>query len=442
MPLLILALPLFVTFLQAPAATPLAPADATARARTVLAALAAREFAKVTEQFDDPMKAAVPLERLTAMWTALLAQIGDFKACGDPRVVAVSDKQMVIAPCEFERAKLNLQVAFAPDGRISGLVFRPAEVPAAPYTPPSYADPSSYAETDITVGAGEWTLPGTLTLPNGAGPFPALVLVHGSGPSDRDATLGPNKPFADLALGLATRGIAVLRYDKRSRVHGARMAASPSMTVKEEVIDDVGEAVRMLRARPRIDPAKVFVLGHSLGGMLVPRIASANPTLAGAIVLAGAARPLEDAIVEQMRYLALADGAIGPDEQAQIDAAVKTAAAVKALTPADAQATTRLSNAPPSYWLDLRGYDPPAAARSVKMPLLVLQGERDYQVTMEEFARWKSALAATPTVTFRSYPALNHRFMAGTGKSLPAEYNVPSHVAEEVIRDIAAWIKR
>jgi dienelactone hydrolase len=78
----------------------------------------------------------------------------------------------------------------------------------------------------------------------------------------------------------------------------------------------------------------------------------------------------------------------------------------------------------------------------VKIPLLVLQGERDYQVTMQEYARWKRALAGSATATFRSYPALNHRFMAGTGKSLPVEYLVPSHVAEDVIRDLADFIRR
>ena len=234
------------------------------------------------------MRAAVPLERLTALWTGLVSQAGAVKQCADPLLRAVSDKQMVITPCEFERGKIDIQFAFDSAGRISGLAFRPAAGAEIPYTPPSYASASSYAETTPTVGSGEWALPATLTVPAGTGPFPAVVLVHGSGPNDRDETVGANKPFKDLATGLASRGIAVLRYDKRTRVHRARTAKLTGLTVREEVIEDVLEAVKALRAQPGIDSARVFVLGHSLGGMLIPRIASADPTIPGFIVMAGA----------------------------------------------------------------------------------------------------------------------------------------------------------
>jgi uncharacterized protein len=416
--------------------------DPKAHAAVLMAAMTAQEFPRVEAEFDDKMKAALPPGRLAAAWQGLVAQAGAFKSCGgDVRVRAIADKQMVITPCEFERAKIDVQIAFDAGNRISGFAMRTA-ASTVPYGPPSYANASSYAESDVTVGSGEWALPGTLTMPAGDGPFPALVLVHGSGPHDRDETILANKPFKDLAVGLASRGIAVLRYDKRSKVYGAKMSDLPGLTVREEVIDDAVAAVVRLRTTPKIDPARIFVLGHSLGGMLVPRIAAADPKLAGVVVLAGAARPLTQAIVEQTKYLAAADGTISPDEQAQIDEVTKLAAAIDALAPADASRDRRLFNAPASYWLDLRGYDPPSAARTVKLPMLVLQGERDYQVTMEEFAKWKAALGDRRDVTFRSYPALNHLFLAGTGKSLPAEYNQASHVAEEVVSDIAAWVKR
>ena len=416
-------------------------ADVTAHAHAVLTAITASEYAKVEEQFTPEMRAALPPGRLAAMWTGLLGQAGAFKRCGtDVRVRTIADKQMVITPCEFERANFDIQFAFDSAGRISGMAFRPATNTPVPYTEPPYANPSSYSEAETTIGTGDWVLPATLTVPSGTASVPAIVLVHGSGPNDRDETIGANKPFKDLAVGLASRGIAVLRYDKRTKVHRAKMASVRDFTLRQEVIDDVVAAVQALRAHPGIDAARVFVLGHSLGGMMVPRIASADPTVAGFIVMAGAARPLEDAIVAQTRYLAEADGSISAEEQQTIDRAAALAEDVRGLKPEDAANGRMVSGAPASYWLDLRGYDPPSSAKSVKAPMLILQGERDYQVTTEEFAKWKDALGSRSDVTFHSYPALNHLFIAGTGRSVPAEYQVAGHVADEVVRDIASWI--
>ena len=425
------------------------PPDATAHARAALSAIAAGEFGKVEADFTSQMLAALPPGRLAAIWASLQAQAGAYKSCGtEPRVIKISDKEMVITACAFERATIDVQFAFDTSGRISGLVFRPAASafrPAASavsaYTPPAYANTSAYAESEKTIGSGEWTLPGTLTLPAGAKSAAAVVLVHGSGPNDRDETIGGNKPFKDLAAGLASRGIAVLRYDKRSRVHAARMAGLTDFTVQHVVIDDVLEAVKALRSESGIDPARIFVVGHSLGGMLAPRIWIADPSIAGVIVLAGAARPLEDAIVAQSRYLAAADGTTSAEEQQAIDDAEALAGRVRALQPEAAKSGQMIGGLPASYWLDLRSYDPTAAAAKVKAPMLILQGGRDYQVTAEEFAKWKATLGARRDVTFHSYPLLNHLFIAGAGPSLPAEYLVPGHVAEEVVRDIADWIQ-
>jgi dienelactone hydrolase len=420
-----------------------APApDARAHARATLAAIGAGEFGKVEGDFTSQMQKALPPGRLAAMWAALQSQAGTFKSCEtEPRVVTIADKEMVITACTFERATVDVQFAFDGNGRISGLVFRPASSAASAHTPPPYANPSAYTESERTIGLPDWRLPATFTLPAGVRPAPALVLVHGSGPNDRDETIGGNKPFKDLATGLASRGIAVLRYDKRSRVHAGKMAGVSGFTVQQEVIEDVLEAVKALRSEPGIDSERIFVLGHSLGAMLIPRIWLADPSIAGVIVLAGPARPLQDAIVAQSRYLAGADGTTSADEQQGIERAEALARQVRALQPDDAKSGGLIAGAPASYWLDLRGYDPTAAATKVKAPMLIMQGGRDYQVTTEEFEKWKAALGTRPDVTFRSYPFLNHLFIAGAGPSLPAEYQIPGHVAEEVISDIATWIQ-
>ncbi|MBM3289542.1 MAG: alpha/beta fold hydrolase, partial [Candidatus Hydrogenedentes bacterium] len=339
--------------------------------------------------------------------------------------------------CEFERAHLDAKVVFDADGAIAGLFF----LPAADAAPPPYVSRSRFDEREVHLGADPWQLPGTLSVPKGAGPFPAIVLVHGSGPQDRDETVGANKPFRDLAWGLASRGIAVLRYDKRTLHCAAKLQPLPlPFTVNEETVDDVTAAVTVLRATPEIDSARVFVLGHSLGGMLVPRIAKRTPDAAGFAILAGTARPLEDVIIEQTNYIALLDGAKSMDEQKQIDAVQAEVNRIKALTQADTQNSALIFGVPASYWLDLRAYDPVAEADSIARPLLILQGQRDYQVTMTDFARWKSALGGRPNVTLKTYAALNHLFIAGAGASGPAEYAAPGHVAPKVIDDIAAWM--
>lgn len=410
-----------------------------ARARSFIELMAGGQYAQAFELFTPQMKAAMPVDRLSATWNGLTAQAGPFQRQVATSIMPRGVLSVVVVTCAFERATFDVQVTVNPANLVGGLAIRPS-AQAVTYAPPAYANPAAYKESEVTVGTGQWALPGTLTMPVGPGPVPAVVLVHGSGPGDRDATVGQIKQFKDLALGLASRGIAVLRYDKRTRVHADLVRDLPGLTVKEETIDDAIAAVQLLRSTSGVDPNRIVVLGHSLGGMLVPRIAAAGPPVAGFVVMAGAARPLPQAVVEQARYLAQADGAINAEEQAQIGQIEQMMARVDALSPKDASNPERIFGAAASYWLDLRGYDPPAAAAHVKQPMLVLQGERDYQVTMEEFSRWKSALAGRTDVVFHSYATLNHLFVAGTGKSVPAEYNTPGHISEDVVRDVATWI--
>lgn len=408
--------------------------------RAFIELLVNRKFATAIAQFDNTMKTALPEAKLEETWTAVLAQAGPFKQAGSGRVEKRGEFTVVVVTCDFQNAALDVSVVFDQQKRVAGLFFAPAK--KADYAPPAYAKADAFREKETTVGTGEWTLPATLTVPLGAGPFPAVVLVHGSGPHDRDETIGPNKPFKDLAWGLASRGIAVLRYEKRTKQHGAKLVSISNFTAKEEVLDDVLAAVELLRKTDGINPKRIFVLGHSLGGMFVPRLGGLDPNLAGLIAMAGATRALEDVIPEQLAYIFSLDGNVSADEQIQIDRAKEETAKVKALKPEDASSTTRIFGAPPSYWLDLRGYDPTETAKGLKMPMLILQGERDYQVTMADFKRWNTALAGKSNVTLKSYPGLNHLFIAGTNRSTPLEYDQPGHVDERVIEEIAGWIKK
>lgn len=299
-------------------------------------------------------------------------------------------------------------------------------------------EPQAANVEDCEVEVGhDPALPGIITLPRGAHAAPAVVLVHGSGPSDRDERVGKTRVFGDLARGLGARGIVVLRYDKRTRVEPRGI-----VTVKEEFIDGALAAVQLLRGFPEVDPRRVFVLGHSQGGALAPRIAKADGRLAGIVVLAGPTRPIEDSWVEQLTYFAALD-----PNNAALRERLEEVKAFRALVQSPSLAADTELHIPGdgpitgAYFLDLRGYHPEEVAAELACPLLVLQGARDYQVSVtDDFPRWQHALAGNPRATLRSYPKLDHRFVAGEGPSTPAQYERGGHVAPEVSADIASWI--
>lgn len=407
------------------------------RARAIFAMLVKRDFAAAAATFDDRMLQALPAEKLGQLWTAVVTQTGAFQTIVSARVEARGAFQAVILRASFERADTNFTFVLGTDGRVAGLFLSPADPVPTVSTLPDYINPASFTEQPVTVGSGEFALPGTITRPRGAGPFPAVVLVHGSGQQDRDSTSGPNKPFRDLAHGLASRGILVLRYDKRTRVHAQKTVALPSFTVREETIDDAVLAVELLRQTPGVNGDRVFVLGHSLGGQLVPRIAPLVPAAAGFIVLAGAVRSTEQSLLDQNEYVMRLDGGLSAAEQAQLDQLRTLIARIRALTP-DSEGVFLGARA--AYWIDMRDYDAPRAAAAITRPMLLLQGGRDYNVTMADFAEWRAAIGGKTTVTMKTYPSLNHIFVAGTGPITPAEYNVAAFMDEEVVRDIAAWM--
>ncbi len=428
--LLVPVLALFVLAAQAP------PAD---RARQIAELLLAEKYDEVYAAFSPDMKIKLPLENLRTQVGASLKQLGKVETIGEPVMRKSGAFEVALVPVRFQFMAINVVVTLDAEGRVRGLFLRPQEAPGARWQRPPYSNPEAFLEREVTVGDGEWKLPGTLTLPKGAGPWPGLVLVHGSGPQDRDQTVGNHKVFKDLAEGLASRGIAVLRYEKRTRQYAAKIAAITDLTVQQETVEDAVKAAELLRSAPEIEPKQIYLLGHSLGGYLMPRIVRQAPWLAGVIIMAGNTRPLATLIVEQAEYLASLDPANEALRQ-QAQRFREMAGQIRAIEDGKSELKSVLGM-PAAYIRDLKGYDPAAEMRKLNVPALVLQGERDYQVRMEDFARWKQALGGRRNVTFKSYPRLNHLFAVGEGKSTPAEYQKPGNVDQEVIEDIARWIK-
>ncbi len=415
--------------------------DPRAIAQAVLDNLLAGNYEAAAADFDAQMIQAVPVTALQQAWTQVTQLGGSFQKVDQVQTVPQGEFVSVVYTLLFERAAIEMIVTVDRNGQVAGLFLRPiASEAGKSWESPPYADPTAFVEREIIVNEGSaWELPGVLTLPQGDGPFPAVVLVHGSGPNDRDETVGPNKPFADLAHGLASRGIAVLRYDKRTRVYAQAFAGDKAFTVQDEAVDDALAAVALLRQTESVDPARVFVLGHSMGGYLAPRIGAADARIAGLIILAGSTRSLLDSVRMQTEYLARLDGELSEAEEASLAEVEELLLATENVQPGDDPAKL-LFNAPASYWLDLKEYDPAALATELTMPMLILQGGRDWQVTLDDFAGWEAALGQRDDVTLRVYPDLNHLFISGEGPGTPEEYEQPGHVAEVVIEDIAQWI--
>ncbi|QKG24759.1 alpha/beta hydrolase [Actinomadura verrucosospora] len=414
--------------------------DAGAVAAGVVRSLRDGRFAEVEALFAAPLRAVASAEALRVAWTEEIARHGAVTSVGDPADEPLgTDLVRVSVPVECARGAMTVVMSVDGAGLLNGFRLAPGGG-AAPWGPPPYADPSAFEEHEVTVGDGPLAVQGTLTLPRGDGPRPGVVLLSGGGPFDRDASSGPNKPLKDIAWGLATRGVAVLRFDKATHAHPAEVAADPGFTMADEYVPHAVAAVSLLRAEPGVDAARVFVLGHSMGGKAAPRVAAADPSVAGLVIMAGDAQPMHEAAVRVTRHLASLTP--GPDADAAVEAVARQAARVADpdLSPATPAADLPFGLSA-AYWLDMRAYDPVATAVDVRKPMLILQGGRDYQVTAEDdLSRWRAALADRPDVTVRVHDADDHLFFPGTGPSTPAGYDRPQHVDPAVIGDIAAWL--
>ena len=406
----------------------------------------AGRFTELRELFVPALRPMVVPEALQTAWLAALSQHGPITSIGAPITEPGGPGGLVVKILVIcERGAFGVVASATEQGQLAGiqLTAPSATEPTAAWQPPDYADVESFEEQAVTLGSDSFAVPGTLTLPRGSDLCTAVVLLAGSGPLDRDETIGRNKPLKDIAWGLASRGIAVLRFDKVTYAHAAEVKQAQEFTLSDEYVPHARAAVELLRAHPAADPERVFLLGHSLGGTVAPRIAAAEPSVAGLILMAGGAEPLHWAIVRQVRYLASLNPASEPASRPAIQDLTAKATLVDSPGLSLSTPGSELPlGTPASYWLDIRGYDPAATAATLGEPILILQGGRDYQVTVaDDLARWKAALDDRPDVSIRVYPGYNHLFAPGSGPCTPAEYEPAQHVDAAAIADMAEWLK-
>ncbi|MDR6553334.1 prolyl oligopeptidase family serine peptidase [Paenibacillus qinlingensis] len=298
-------------------------------------------------------------------------------------------------------------------------------------------------EESVTINKDtEWAIHGTLTIPDGAtGPVSAVVLVAGSGPNDRDETIYSNKPFKDIADYLTSKGIAVLRFDKRTLTYQSKVVSDiANFTVDQEYIQDSIAAVNFLKEDTRIDKTKVFILGHSEGGMLAPRIDSEGGDSAGIIIMAGSPRSFAEIIYDQnMAIINTLPAEHKTIAQGQVDTLMAVFANLKTMSNDDAKKVS-LAGATGYYYKEMDAHPASEYLENMTKPVLIMQGEKDFQVyANKDYKAYQTILDGKSNASFKLYIGLNHLFMTSTTGTVE-EYKTPSHVDQAVLKDLSTWI--
>ena len=299
----------------------------------------------------------------------------------------------------------------------------------------------------IVVGEGtKYPLKGILTLPeNISAPVPAVIFVHGSGASNMDEKVGKLTPFKDLAEGLASHGIASVRYDKRSFAHGLKLVKEKNVTVKMETIEDAVLATELLKTDDRIDSDNIFIVGHSMGAMLAPRIDAEGGKYKGLILMAGSPRRLEEIMLDQNEeVLRTTKGFVHWIVKKQVAKLSAMFDGLYELSDEDAKKVKVGGGTTLYYFKEMGEHRAEDYLNNLEKPVLILQGEKDFQATEEkDFRAYQKLLAGKDNVTFKLYEGLNHAFVPSIyGELMKAkqEYNVEQHIGKSVIGDIAQWI--
>ncbi|MGW4844679.1 alpha/beta hydrolase family protein [Nocardia brasiliensis] len=362
---------------------------------------------------------------------------------GDPKFQGIYDKGADRINGDFVQGgqtfKLSLQ-----RGKIAPL--------ARPQTP---QPPFPYRSEDVTYRNGDITIAGTLTKPEGNGKFPAVLMITGSGPQNRDEELFGHKPFLVIADSLTKAGYAVLRTDDRGVGGTSGKLDDANYT---DLAGDAAAGVGFLRGRPDIDPARVGLFGHSEGGYLAPLVAARPDSgVAFVIAMAGPAVSGADVLIEQTKLIGAANDTPADELDRSVRQTTEISALLKAGDIAGAKALARKQNAdaPPdqratdeqidasmtTYFAALIAYDPAPALQALRMPVLAFYGGKDLQVPpAQSEGPMRANLAGDPDATVHVFPGLNH-LMQPTQTGNPKEYvDIETSVAPEVLTYVTAWL--
>jgi len=399
-------------------------------------AITSAKFEKAEGYYSPELAEALQKGKLEFVWKGLIRNTGDFEVVVESKREDREDFYSVVSTLKFENVYMDMVMTANKDEQISGLFFRPSQYTGDLEQIPAYVDSTKFIAEEVEFDCQGYKMYGTLIIPKNQRSFPIVIMATGSGPNDRDEKIGANRPFKNLAQGLATLGVATLCYDKRTLTHASLLADLPNFDIDNEYTEEIDAAINFLSEK--YQGRNLYFLGHSMGAFMAPRIMNTNTELKAGVMLAANARPLEDLVLEQTEYIMAQTGDIN---QLSLALTKKGVAEVKKITKMKSKVEEPLLlGLSKAYWLSLNKYELLNEAKAVTEPMLVLQGERDYQVTMEDFNIWKTSFGKSSNWKFQSYADLNHLFMTGEGQSKPQEYLKPGFVSEEVVADIARFI--
>ncbi|TYL40341.1 alpha/beta hydrolase [Natronococcus pandeyae] len=379
-------------------------------------------------------QAQVAVGELEQIWLGYTAVGGEFREVAETTETVASGFDAVDVTMAFERSDHELQVLVTDEFDVAGITFNDS------YERPGYVDRDAITEQEATLETEECPLDGTVTVPADADPdsVPGVVLVHDSGPADRNLGSVATRAFADLAEGLATEGVATFRYDKRT--YACPQEIEPEdHTLDAATVDDALLAVDELRSVEAIDEDRIVVAGLGVGGLAVPRIVDRDGDLAGGVAMGAPARPFHDVVLAHVEHQATVGS---HDWPAMTNMYEKQADEIDRVRDGDYDEDDVLLDFSGAFWESLAEYDALETARETDEPLYFLQGERDFQASLEDdFGVWQSELDDRSETSFDSYDGLNHLFMPVEGPGVAFEYRVRNNVDPQVVDDLTDWIE-
>ncbi len=408
------------------------------RAQDYLTDFQAGEFESIFQGARQDFVSNYTSEELQSSWDTCQASARALQSQAEPVVTALEEGWMVELDCVHARYQLCTDFTFDQDSQLSEVAFSLEPLHVEP------EEGESWYEVPLTLGYdSEKPLNGMLTLPRDVEAPPVVILVQGSGANSMDSLIGAsnNRFFADLAHGLAQQGVAVIRYDKRSYAY-----PDDVVDIQTEYLYDVSAAVDFALEDSRVNGEQLYLIGHSQGGMLAPKLVEDNPEFKGFVSMGGTLRRMEDLILEQNRVMNAQNSALTPGERDAANQAIDALVEQIRALDADAQAEpdVLLYGYPETYWQSLNAIDSMALAQELSAegyPMLILQGINDFQVSYDvDYALWQQTVQEDPNATCIAYEGLSHVFMPGTPEFDGTVYDPPAHVEPAVIRDIADWV--